>query len=87
MIVELTQRGTHLFSNEELTKIVQEIVIPELDDRHSLVVAGGVTSGGVQAALVFRKKTIYGEWKLEAAFEHDWQTNENQVAGRIIFKL
>jgi len=87
MIVELTQRGTHLFSNEELTKIVQETVLPELDDKHSLVVAGGVTSSGAQAALIFRKKTVYGEWKLEAAFEHNWMTDENQVAGRIIFKL
>ncbi len=87
MIVELTKRGTSLFSNEELTKIVQETVLPELDDKHSLVMAGGITSSGIQAALIFRRKSMFGEWKLEAAFEHDWMTDDNKIAGKIIFKL
>ena len=87
MDVQLGQRGSSLFTPERLQQIIQETVAPELDDKTSIVGVGSITSTGAQAALVFRKKVKFGEWRLEAAFEHNWATGQNQTAERVLFKL
>lgn len=87
MDVNLGQRGNRLFTPEQLHDIIQKVVVPELDDQTTVVGVGSFTSAGAQAALVFRKKMKLGEWRLEAAFEHDWATHQDQVGGRVLFKL
>ena len=84
--IGLGQRGQGMFSPEELRRIIATTVEPEMDDKHTVTGVGAITSDGIKAALVFRRHTTFGEWRLEAAFEHDWP-GDNKVAGQILFKL
>jgi hypothetical protein len=83
----LGHRGTALFTADRLDAIVRETVTPELDATHAIVVVGAVTSEGVKAALVFHRQTPIGDWRLEAAFLHNFESGENQAGARVILKF
>lgn len=83
-------RGTSIFSSQSLQKVWNETVAPELDDTHTIVGVGTVTTDGLKAAIIFRKPISFmnskGEWIVEGAFLHDW-SGANDVEAKVLFKI
>ena len=83
-------RGTNLFSSEALQRVLEQTVVPELDDTHHLVAVGTMTKDGVKAAIIYHRPVtvigLKGEWSVEAAFLYNW-VGERDAEAKILFKL
>jgi hypothetical protein len=74
--------GAHLFTPEALQKALDAATSdPNVQPGTTHVIAGSVDASGAKAALVFGAQD--GRWKVEAAYAHTWD-GDDQVGAKFI---
>lgn len=73
--------GNHLFTPDQLQKVLTE-TIPKVPPGHSSAVAAAVDASGAKVGLIIGSSD--GHWQAKAALEHDWG-GDNKVAGSVLY--
>jgi hypothetical protein len=68
-----------VFSPTQLDSYVKDLGLDNLPDGHKSAVIGAIDQNGVKVGLIYNQ----GIFEAEAAFEHDWNGN-NEIGAKIL---